>query len=298
MTDQMQAILYKEAQYDVLYYPGQLDAYRTDKFGGLPDQPSGGGVPLFGLGSLTTRPRPTPRRWRPRPSRRPRPRARTSSSEAAVASAPAPGRHRPSRNRATRRVATSPILLIISRCLVLVAALAVGFRDASVAGVPALSRGGMSRGIPAPSLISVLRAWVAATSRTRPPGAPDDRRHRRAQLLPVPDDARLPGAHPPAQPERHPGGVEADPRALGSRQAALPGPVRRLLVATAARATSASRSVPRPARHRGHRPADLADGSCSASASSSRSSSGSASGAYSGWRRGGAVDHVGNGVSR
>ena len=37
--------------------------------------------------------------------------------------------------------------------------------------------------------------------------------------------------------------------------------------------------------------------SCSGSASSSRSSSGLALGAYAGWRRGGPVDYVGNGVS-
>jgi len=52
MIDEMQSIFYKEAPYHVLWYPNQLDAYRTDRFGGWRDQPTNDGVPLFGLGSL------------------------------------------------------------------------------------------------------------------------------------------------------------------------------------------------------------------------------------------------------
>ena len=91
---------------------------------------------------------------------------------------------------------------------------------------------------------------------------------------------------------------EHDPRAMGSGQAALPGPARRVhrldrpgRPRATRSSTAASRSSRSSARASGRR------SSCSASARSSPSSSGSALGAYSGWKRGGAVDYVGNGVS-
>ena len=49
---QMQQIMYDEAPYHILYYPSQLDANRTDKFGGWKNQPSQNGNPLFGFGPL------------------------------------------------------------------------------------------------------------------------------------------------------------------------------------------------------------------------------------------------------
>lgn len=52
MIDEMQSIVYKEAPYNILWYPNQLDAYRIDRFGGWRDQPTKDGTPLFGLGSL------------------------------------------------------------------------------------------------------------------------------------------------------------------------------------------------------------------------------------------------------
>ena len=49
---EMQQIVYDEAPYHVLYYPSQLDANRTDRFGGWRNQPSQNGNPLFGFGPL------------------------------------------------------------------------------------------------------------------------------------------------------------------------------------------------------------------------------------------------------
>jgi peptide/nickel transport system substrate-binding protein len=47
LIDQMQNLFYDEAPYHILYYDKQLDAYRTDKFGGWQNQPVDGGYPLF-----------------------------------------------------------------------------------------------------------------------------------------------------------------------------------------------------------------------------------------------------------
>ncbi len=49
---EMQQIMYDQAPYHVLYYPSQLDANRTDRFGGWRSQPSQNGNPLFGFGPL------------------------------------------------------------------------------------------------------------------------------------------------------------------------------------------------------------------------------------------------------
>jgi peptide/nickel transport system substrate-binding protein len=47
ILDQMQQMFYDQAPYHVLYYNDNLDAYRTDVFGGWQNQPVNG-VPLFG----------------------------------------------------------------------------------------------------------------------------------------------------------------------------------------------------------------------------------------------------------
>ncbi len=47
IIDQMQQYFYDQAPYHILYYDKQLDAYRTDKFGGWQNQPVDGGYPLF-----------------------------------------------------------------------------------------------------------------------------------------------------------------------------------------------------------------------------------------------------------
>jgi peptide/nickel transport system substrate-binding protein len=65
ITDQMQAMLYKDAPYDVLYYSSELQAYRTDKWHGYTLQPREGGTPFFALGvedyvNLQPGPEPTP----------------------------------------------------------------------------------------------------------------------------------------------------------------------------------------------------------------------------------------------
>ncbi len=52
LIDQMQEIFYRDAPYHILFYDAQLDAYRTDRFGGWQNQPTSNGVPLFGYGSL------------------------------------------------------------------------------------------------------------------------------------------------------------------------------------------------------------------------------------------------------
>jgi peptide/nickel transport system substrate-binding protein len=49
---EMQNVFYDEAPYIILYYDAELHAYRTDKFAGWSLQPSEGGTPLFGYGSI------------------------------------------------------------------------------------------------------------------------------------------------------------------------------------------------------------------------------------------------------
>ena len=49
---EMQNLFYDEAPYIILYYDAELHAYRTDKFDGWSLQPSEGGTPLFGYGSI------------------------------------------------------------------------------------------------------------------------------------------------------------------------------------------------------------------------------------------------------
>jgi peptide/nickel transport system substrate-binding protein len=47
IIDQMQQMFYDQAPYHILYYDQELDAYRTDRFGGWQNQPVDGGYPLF-----------------------------------------------------------------------------------------------------------------------------------------------------------------------------------------------------------------------------------------------------------
>jgi peptide/nickel transport system substrate-binding protein len=49
---EMQELVYAEAPYHILYYDAELHAHRTDRFGGWSLQPTEGGTPLFGYGSL------------------------------------------------------------------------------------------------------------------------------------------------------------------------------------------------------------------------------------------------------
>ena len=107
LMDQLQNLFYDQAPYHILYYDDELDAYRTDVFGGWQNQPLDTGVPLFTYGVSTTRfltdakavaiavavDRGTRsvRQRRRRPPRRPRPRRRTGT------------RHRRRPRRAVRR---------------------------------------------------------------------------------------------------------------------------------------------------------------------------------------------------
>jgi peptide/nickel transport system substrate-binding protein len=52
MIKEMQQLAYDEAPYIITYYDAELHAYRTDKFGGWTNQPTTGGTPLFGYGSI------------------------------------------------------------------------------------------------------------------------------------------------------------------------------------------------------------------------------------------------------
>ena len=51
LLDQMQELMYNEAPYHILYYDANLDAYRTDRFGGWQNQPENG-TPLFSYSNL------------------------------------------------------------------------------------------------------------------------------------------------------------------------------------------------------------------------------------------------------
>ena len=91
--------------------------------------------------------------------------------------------------------------------------------------------------------------------------------------------------------------IAAGPQGVGPRQAARPGPARRLRQGDGRRRPRLLAQVPRPVGRRGHGAA--ASGrrsSSSGSPRSSRSSSASRLGAYAGWRRGGTGDRVGSGA--
>ena len=52
LIDQMQQLFYDQAPYHILYYDEELDAYRTDHFGGWQNQPIDGGYPLFSYSAI------------------------------------------------------------------------------------------------------------------------------------------------------------------------------------------------------------------------------------------------------
>jgi peptide/nickel transport system substrate-binding protein len=52
MLAEMQNLAYDEAPYHILYYDSELHAYRTDRFANWQNQPTEGGTPLFGYGSI------------------------------------------------------------------------------------------------------------------------------------------------------------------------------------------------------------------------------------------------------
>jgi peptide/nickel transport system substrate-binding protein len=124
---QMQQIMYDEAPYHVLYYPSQLDANRTDRFGGWKNQPSQNGNPLFGFGPLDYTYLTNANAPAPSPSASAAASSSPGASEAAVASAPAATASAAPAPVPTDTSSTnSPVLLIVG-IVVLVAALAVGF---------------------------------------------------------------------------------------------------------------------------------------------------------------------------
>lgn len=122
MIDEMQSIFYKEAPYHVLWYPNQLDAYRTDVFGGWRDQPTEDGVPLFGLGSLNYTVLTDVNAPAPSPSASTAP----AASGTVASAAPAPSASATPAPADTTSSGGSPIALIAGAA-VLVAALVIGF---------------------------------------------------------------------------------------------------------------------------------------------------------------------------
>jgi peptide/nickel transport system substrate-binding protein len=54
IIDQMQQILYQDAPYIVLFYPDDLEAYNSAKWGGVVQQPAKGGVAFYQFGTYTT----------------------------------------------------------------------------------------------------------------------------------------------------------------------------------------------------------------------------------------------------
>ncbi|HET7727588.1 MAG TPA: ABC transporter substrate-binding protein [Candidatus Limnocylindrales bacterium] len=109
--DEMQAIIYDDAPYHILFYDAQLDAYRTDRFGGWQNQPSNG-VPLFVYGpldyTLLTAAEPSPEPSQPA----------GSPSAGAATPAPSPG--------AEPTASGGDSTLLIVGVLAVVAILAVG----------------------------------------------------------------------------------------------------------------------------------------------------------------------------
>ena len=91
------------------------------------------------------------------------------------------------------------------------------------------------------------------------PGAPHDRRDRRPQLRPVPDDAR---ARPSAllrEPVPDPGEDRGEPRAWGLDKPLIPDQLVAYIASTLTGRPRLLDQVPRPAGDRGHRRALLAD---------------------------------------
>ena len=198
--DEMQQILYDKAPYHVLFYDAALSAWRTDRFGGWRLSPEEGGLPFFAYGTagydyLTAPgPEPTPT---------------AAASAAAVGSAERGGVAGGSRDAGPERLdgrlddeqrqQHAPA----RRCD---RARHRGRRRRSWRGRGDAARPARrsDRGDVVTSArdLTGIRRWGRATSLRRfLAGDPDDRRDRRAQLHPVPGDARIAGADV-AQPQR------------------------------------------------------------------------------------------------
>ncbi|HEY7175478.1 MAG TPA: hypothetical protein VH442_11225, partial [Micromonosporaceae bacterium] len=54
IIDQMQQILYQDAPYIVLFYPDDLEAYNSAKWGGVVRQPAKTGVAFYQFGTYTS----------------------------------------------------------------------------------------------------------------------------------------------------------------------------------------------------------------------------------------------------
>ena len=189
----MQQIMYDEAPYHILFYPNQLDANRTDRFGGWRNQPSQNGNPLFGFGSLDYT-YLTDAKAVVVPSASPSSAASASpgSSEAAVASAPAP--------TASAAPDTTRHDLELDAAAADRDHRPGGHRGRRSAGHPAASRGGRGRvgqrSIPGDRAERHERSVPAEQGRA---GDRHDRPAHHPQLRAVPDDAGVARADPRPQ---------------------------------------------------------------------------------------------------
>jgi len=124
---QMQQLFYDQAPYHVLYYPSQLDAYRTDHFGGWRNQPTQNGTPLFQFGSFNytyltdaTAAVASPSASAPSTSAAP-----SAEASSAVVATPAPAASQAPASGDTTSSNSSPLLLLGGLALVVIAV--VGF---------------------------------------------------------------------------------------------------------------------------------------------------------------------------
>lgn len=124
MIAEMQQIFYTEAPYHILFYPSQLDANRTDVFGGWRDQPEKNGNPLFGFGSLDYTYLTDAKAPAPTPSATPAGSATATagSSQALVSSAPAPTASA-APDASTTSSGSSPLLFVGIAALVVIVAI-------------------------------------------------------------------------------------------------------------------------------------------------------------------------------
>ncbi len=123
-------------------------------------------------------------------------------------------------------------------------------------GCPAALRPAAACGLRAGAACPRARSRARERPLPRPPvGAGDlhDPDDRAAQLHPLPHDAGIAGPGEPAQPERHHRAAAGRPGPLGPRQAADPGPARRLRQLDPAGRPGLLHEVPGPAGHPGDR---------------------------------------------
>jgi peptide/nickel transport system substrate-binding protein len=124
---QMQQLFYDQAPYHVLYYPSQLDAYRTDKFGGWRNQPTQNGVPLFQFGSLNYTYLTNAQAAVASPSASAPSASGAPSAEAsqAVVATPAPAASQAPASGDTTSSSSSPLLLLGGLALVVIAVVGI-----------------------------------------------------------------------------------------------------------------------------------------------------------------------------